>query len=541
MRLILTDMRTITDPEPRRARFEYRNQPVKLGSHSESGIPLPDTRIPEHHATLEPVGHDWFFQPTTREDELTKVNNEPVTERTQIKDGDIISITYFELKVEIEAEVAVDLPIPGKAGEIALIKKYPIPPRSLVRKPDEEITISAARQKLLGELVSSLRDRVDLAGLLEGLADFIGSHFEARMVWIGTRRKRSDALDFVESRIDGEHRVAAPPKFETYEYRCLSRDQFINIKGTGDGLTQSVLAIPLYGPRFPIGMVYVDTARRARVLDGADLDFLTVLANVVTPLFVTALEGPVGLAAAAASEGNGNTIEQIRVAIDPVALPESDDFEVAAHAHLGMTNHGDVFDSTRMPNGLFVMFAGHVETDETHLAAALAEIKGAFRVSVLHQHPPTAMLKSLNWLLSSGETECLLHAAIALVNPKNGVIEIATSGEIGAVAFTSKGIGSKLTSKDAPPVGNGEAIEYASKKVKTEPGTTIALYTLGAPEATDEFGTELGENKFLKALRNVASKPAMTQIDEVLADLGSFLDNDSTESDVTVLLGHRPL
>lgn len=540
MRLILTDMRTITDEEPRRAAFEYRNKPVTLGSHSQSGIPLPDTRIPEHHATLEPVGNDWFFQPTSREDDLTKINSEPVTQRTQIKDGDIIAITYFELRVEIEPEVQVDLPTPGKVGELALIKKYPIPPRSLVRKPDAEVTVPPQRQKLLGDLVALLRDCGELASLLECLADFLGPHFDARMVWIGLRRKRDDSLDFVEARLDGKHSVAAPPKFETFEYRCLSRDQFVNIKGTGDGVTQSVLAVPLFGPNFPIGMIYLDTKRRMRVLDGADLDFLTLVASVVTPLFLSALEGPVGLAAGALGDGVRSVIQQVRGAIDPVELPRSSGFEVAAHAHLGQTNHGDLFDAARMPNGLFVIFAGHVETDPTHLVAALPEIKGAFRMGVLHQHPPGAMLRSLNWLLSGGETECLLHAAIALINPKNGAVEIATAGDIGAVAFTSKGIGSKLTSKSAPPAGNGQAIEYGSKKVKTEPGTTIALYTSGAPAATDEYGTELGEKKLLKALCDMAGKPAATQIDDVLAGLGSFLQSESTENDVTLVLGHRP-
>jgi serine phosphatase RsbU (regulator of sigma subunit) len=187
------------------------------------------------------------------------------------------------------------------------------------------------------------------------------------------------------------------------------------------------------------------------------------------------------------------------------------------------------------------MFAGHVETDASHLVAALPEIKGAFRIGVLHQHSPSAMLRSLNWLLSGGETECMLSAAIAVINPKNGAIEIAAAGDIGAVAFTSKGIGSKLMSTRSPPAGNGKAVEYKPKKVKTEPGTTIALYTPGTTSATDEYGATLGEKTFLKALRDAAAKPAMTQIDEVLTDLGSFLQSESTENDVTLILGHRPL
>jgi len=539
MRLILTDMRTITDDQPRRLHLEFRNKPVTLGSHSQSGIQLPDTRIPEHHATLEPVGNDWFFQPTTRNDELTRINNEPVSQRTQIRDGDIIAITYFELSVEIEPVVQVELPTPGKVSELALIKKYPLPPRSLVRKPGETVSIPFERQKLLGEWTAALRDSQGLANLLERLADFLVPHFDARMVWIGVRNKCDESLGFVESRLEGDPSVAAPPKFETFEYRCISRDQFICIKGTGDGVTQSVLAVPLYGPRFPIGMIYVDTKRRTRVLDGADLDFLTIVAAVVTPLFLTALEEPVGLAAAT-NNGDDKTIQQIRGSIDPVELPESPDFEIAAHTHLGTTTHGDLFDAARMPNGLFVMFAGCAETDLPLLPAILPEIKGAVRMGILHQLAPAAMLRSLNWLLSSGDSECLLHAAIAVINHKNGAVEIATAGDIGAVAFTSSGTGSKLTSTDAPPVGNGEAIEYSSKKVKTQPGTTVTFYTPGVIATTDEYGTQLGEKRLLKTLRDCAAQPAATQIDEVLTALGPFLQSETSEKDVTLLLGHRP-
>jgi len=226
MRLILTDMRTITDDQPRRAQFEYRNQPVTLGSHSQSGVPLPDTRIPEHHATLEPSGNDWFFQPTTRDDELTKINNEPVTDRTQINDGDVIAITYFELKVEIEPEAVVDLPTPGKVGELALIKKYPIPPRSLVRKPNEDVSIPPERQKLLGELVVLLRDCVDLAGLLEGLAGFLGPHFEAR-IWYGlafgeSGMTRSILSSLASAANIASHRLRSSRRTSIAAFRAIS-------------------------------------------------------------------------------------------------------------------------------------------------------------------------------------------------------------------------------------------------------------------------------------------------------------------------------
>ena len=68
MRLEITDMRTVTDETPDVRDLEFRGRPVTIGSHSKNLVQLPDVQLAAHHATIELVGDDWYFQATTRDD-----------------------------------------------------------------------------------------------------------------------------------------------------------------------------------------------------------------------------------------------------------------------------------------------------------------------------------------------------------------------------------------------------------------------------------------------------------------------------------------
>ena len=143
MRLEITDMRTITDETPQVRELEFRNKSVAIGSHSKSQVQIPDVQLAAHPATLEPFGHNWFYQPTTRDDGQTKINGQPVDGRVKLSDGDVIAITYFEIKFTLEPEIEVVLPEPGQSGELAMNRNFPLPPRSTVRKPDADVSPDA--------------------------------------------------------------------------------------------------------------------------------------------------------------------------------------------------------------------------------------------------------------------------------------------------------------------------------------------------------------------------------------------------------------
>src|SRR3990170_2365431 len=155
MHLEITDMRTITDADPSVRELEFRNSPVTVGSGSDNLVQLPDINVAAHHATLQPMGDHWLYEPRIRDGE-TKINGEPVADKTDVHDGDVIEISHFSLRVTLDAEVEFELPDPAKVDELAKIRQYPLPPRSEVRKPDADVAMTAARQKVLAAYVMKL-------------------------------------------------------------------------------------------------------------------------------------------------------------------------------------------------------------------------------------------------------------------------------------------------------------------------------------------------------------------------------------------------
>ena len=538
MRLKVTDTRTLADAKPDVRNLEFRVASVTMGSHSSNLLQLPNIEIAAHHATLERVGDGWVYKPTMRDDH-TKINGQPVNEPVAIKDGDVISITRFEIKIRLDDDSGFVLPEASRTDELAMIRKYPVPPRTTLKKVDSDASLTPERRKILADFAREIGGCADLPSLLERTVRALGPGLNARMVWIGARKKPSGPLEFVDGRLDGTATMAEPPKLETYLYRCLKRNQYINIPRTGDGVTQSVLAVPIQGEYGAIGLLYVDTKKRTRVFDDADLDFLTVAAALVSPIFRSVLRGGSD-ALLAALPSDWAVVREVQGRLAPRDLGRWPLFELAYRTIPGTERAGDLCDVIRMPNGLAALLVGRVKAEPPRSAAALSETRGAFRIACLNAQPPRVQLKALNWLLSDEKDPCVLDAAIAVVNPKSGVAEIGTAGQIGAVLIDTKGRPRKLVKSDVPPVGTGQNIEYSGRAFQIKSGETLAFYTPGVETARDESGQTIGEKQFLATLCDGFGQPSGPHLDDLLADVASMLKAGNTEDDITILLGHRP-
>ncbi len=529
-------MRTITDANPNVRDFEFRSGPVTIGSHSGNLVQLPDVEIASHHATLDIVGDDWVYVPMTRDDRQSRLNEQPVSGRVTVTDGDVITVARFELRFSIEPEGEVVLPEPGKVDELALIRQFPLPPRSIVRKPDADVKLNAQRRATLAAVLLAARSCSDLPSLMEAILRTLEPNLGARMVWMGLRTKPDAEIEYMDGRLEGTPTSLQPPKLETYVYRCLNRQQCITVPRTGDGVTQSVLAVPIPGEHGPIGLLYADTLRHARVYDDADLDLLTTLASVIAPLLHTPLHGDIRSSVAPTGAAAAGPL----ACLEPRKVPTWSKLELAYHSSRGAEQNGDLMDVAKMPNGLAAILVARVVAGSARTLVALAEIRGAFRVSVLHADPPRVLLKALNWLLSDEADPCSVDVVAAVVNPKSGAAEIATAGRIGAILVGQGGKAKKLTKLDSPAVGNGQPIEYTGLTIRVNDSETLAFYTPGCVKATNESGESLGESRLVETLCEGFGRSASAALDELLVDLAGYLKNPSSRSDSTILLAHRP-
>ena len=538
MHLEITDMRTITDANPNVWELEFRNSPVTIGSGSDNLLQLPDINIAAHHATLHPMGDHWLYEPTTRDGETT-INGDAVGEKTEIHDGDLIEITHFSIKVTLDAEVQFDLPDPAKVDELAKIKQFPLPPRSEVRRADTDIGLAAARQKVLAGFAMKLRECRGLAGVLEATVAMLHKELSARVAWMGVRKEPSGPLEFIDSRTESGTRIDEPPNFETFVYRCLTRHQFISIPRTGDEETQSVIAVPLLSSHGAIGLIYTDTRRRTRVFDQADLDFVTMVDLLVTPLVEAVLLEPFGQGEAVRG-GAHSWVQEVRAKLDPHHLPQWPGLEVAAYSRQGTDSAGDVYDVMKLPNGLAAFLIGHVTAAPLRIVQVVAQLRGAFRVAGLHADPPHVQLKAMNWLLFDEDDPCRVDMAVVLVNPKSGAAEVATAGKIGALIIDAKGAPRKVAGTHIPSVGTVKNHEYTGGSIRIQDNETMALFTRGWTTVCNDAGTALGEGKFVETLRDGFGQPAAAVISDLITDLTAFLKKGRTPDDITLLVIHRP-
>ena len=534
----ITDVRTLGEETPDVRTMEFHNTPVAIGSHTGSVVQLPDTDIAPYHAMLLPVGEDqWVYQPTVVDGKAT-INEQPVDGRVELEDGDIIEITHFSIKFTLDMAPELVLPEPGNVGELARIRDYPLPPRSEVRKPDYDVSLNLSRQKTLASFALELRSCRDFAGLLECTVGMLLGAFGARTVWMGLRRDALGPLESVHGRSDQGENITEPKKIDTFTYRCLTRHQFIRISRTGDRETQSVLAVPILGERGALGLIHADTRRRRHVFDDADLDFVTMVSNLLVPH----LEAIIGEQLDQRTELQAREVallQAVQAQLDPHSVPHWPELQVAAYAKPGFEQVGDIYDIMRLPNGLAALLIGHVRASTTRAALAMTEVRSAFRIAGLHADPPHIQVKALNWLLFDEKDPCALDIAVVVTNPKTGAAEFCTAGDIGALIVDSRGNPRNLRNQDAPPVGTARGFEYRGSSERIRSQEILALYTAGCVAARDASGEAMGEGRFIDALCDGFGQPASAALDALLADHAAFLKDGRPPADITILLVHR--
>ncbi len=538
MRLEVTDIRTLTDENPLVREMEFRKPPVSVGSHSENLVQLPDIDIPPKYATLEIENDNWIFRPAVQGGPATK-DGQPITAPVHIKDGDVIVITYFSLKFIIDPEAETeDLSLISATGELAKIRQFPVPPRTEIRKPDADVSMTLTRQNTLSQVMYSLRSCNDLPTLLESVLRFLRTEYAARLAWMGVRRNPNGPLEFMDGLSESGPHPSNPPKFETYEYRCLDRHQFLSIPRTGDEETQSVLSIPIMASRGAIGLLYIDSKKHTRVYDGADLGFLAIFARFLAPLIDAVFDQKMP-GKSLTGGGDVGLIRQMQATLDPRNVPEWSSLQIASFSKSGTGNPSDLYDIMRLPNGLAAVLVGRVTADVVRTATAIPQIQGAFRLAGLHADPPKTQIKALNWILHSETNPCRCDVAVLLANPKTGVAEISTAGAIGALHISVDGEARPLSMPGAPAAGSVKSFDYTATAIRMKTGDTLALYTPGWLKARNESGTVLGEEKFTESICDGFNHPAVSAVEELVADLSPYIKKGTLPDDITLLVLYR--
>ena len=539
MQLQITDTRTLTDERPDVRNMEFNNTAVTIGGHSANTVQLPDTEVAAYHGMILPLGEEHWTYRSTDPQAQTLINGEPVAqEQVDLEDGDVIEVGRFTLKLSLDSVPELVLPEARNLEELARIKDFPLPPRSEVRRPEADVSLSASRRAALVGFDANLRQAVDLPQVMEHTLDLLLPELGARTAWVGIRHGNTGPIEHLVGRnVNGSY-SGEPHLWETFQYRCLSRYQYVSIPRTGQKDTQSMLAVPLMSTRGALGLIVADTRKHRRVFDEADLDFATMVADFVASQVSMLLEER-EVQQGRTSASQLALLREVQTSFETESLPQWPQFQVAAFARPGTETAGNLHDVARLPNGLASAMVGHVEAETIRAARALAEVRSAYRIACMHADPPQVQLRALNYLLFDEVSRCNLHVAVTVTNPKTGATEYATAGSIGVIIIDARGNPRLLTMKDTPAIGKVKGYEYAGASERIKEGETLAFFTRGCARVRNASGEKLGEERFIATLCDGFGQPASAALADLLADLEPFLKNGTPPDDITVLLAHH--
>lgn len=515
---------------------------IAVGSEPDCNVQLVHPEISGRQLLISPTeGGQWLIE-NLDPDTKVLINDRALTERTTLSHDDEIVINDYHLEIYLqdEKEEVLDAEPEVSAEELAKIRQYPLPAGSLVRLQSDALSLDRSQLYRLSEATLPLDRCIDLPGLVDAAVDITLSLFDARCAWIGLRRKARGELDVQGGKLASGQTTDVNAIIELLLYRCVTRRQHVLIRRVRDhSLIATAAGVPLVSRLGTLGMIYVDRAQRAPRLRSSDLDLLSALSTHFVAKAEELMHGQARRTAELSAAEIG-VVHQIQAHLDPKVSANFGRLRTAAYSRSGQHNPGDVYDVMPHPDTNITAFMlGHVNGTGALLALSMARLHSTFRVGFLHNDPPHALARTLNWLMHTEKDPTNVDAVFLLIDPPSGKFKYARGGKIGAFIVDSNGQPRALTGADAPAIGTQRTYQYESNMGQLADGETLVLYTRGVASCLDAEGNRFGEHRFIELVCDGFCQPPTTTIQDVTDEIVSFCGGTPQSDDMSIVLLNR--
>lgn len=530
------------EKEPNEPIGQYDFEPgiVAIGAAASCNVRLDGADIPECHSLLMPLqGNQWAYLPVSPSAPYVR-NGLESNGRALLVDGDELVFGGYIVRFELESDDE-EVVLPASTStldDLAKIKEHPLPRHSITRNADMDVTLGPARQNWLMIVAERLQHAQSYHDLLRRTLDGLLRAFGARRVWVGIRRDDKSPLEFTAGRTNDDRDFDEPPMFETFQYRCLQREQFILIPRLSKTKKQSVMALPVLAGRNILGMIVMTSRTQINKYELADLQLLSVLSKWVG-VQIRRIQGESNQQDEAAQAERKSFLRELQSSLEPPEGPDVSPGDAACFNLRGTDRAGDLLDVTRLSNGMAMLLVGHVHGNEAQVIRTLPEIRAVCRTTCLHDSAPHVALTRLNGLMHDEIEPITADVALFLIDPRTGATEFVTAGRVGALLMDGRGGARSLLNPKSPAVGADKDRQFSGGKIRIPRNATLALFTAGCVRVCSEEGEALGEKRFLLKLSECSGQPAAATIEDVTGELSLFFKDGSAPDDISLVVYHQ--
>jgi sigma-B regulation protein RsbU (phosphoserine phosphatase) len=517
-----------TTGEPRVVRLD---KPIfEIGRRTASDLPLTGTDISRDHATISRAG-DIFTLRDRGSHGGTFVNGERTAECV-LKHGDTIEL--------------------GRIGGARVVFLLDAPTRTAASEIADFRTIAALLDGLRALGSSQVLEEV-LELVMDSAIDVTGAERGCIML-------ANDAgnLEFKTGRVRGRITLSGQ-SFETsqkipHDVFATGRaqiladladrhvaDQHLGTLALG---IRHVLCVPLRVVRYrdvggeaederPIGVLYLDSREKGRLLSAATRDTLEAVA-VQASLAIDSARLYRDATEKRKLERELQVAAEIQRALLPAAREAGAHFDIVAASLPCRAIGGDFFDYFQLANGDFGFALGDVAGKGPAAALLTAMIQGIFTALVHVTPSPAAMMARINEGLLRRSTQSRFVTLVYGRLAPDGRLTYSNGGHNPPMLVRADGV--QRLETGGTILGLFPHATHAEETLTLAPGETLVVFSDGVTEALSAAGEEFGETRVLACLETHRQQPPAELLDALLAAVRAFSVGASQHDDVTALI-----
>jgi sigma-B regulation protein RsbU (phosphoserine phosphatase) len=540
----------IINPAGERTEQALNSDRLSLGRAGDNNLSYPeDSGLSRHHVAFERLDGAWTVRDLGSKNG-TLVNDERISDRVHLNTGDRIRVSRLTLVFDVDPEDKL------RATVVFDTARF-----QTDRPPTHTVT--------LGELVGE--ERPEGSGEAPGKqwADPVTALLRAGRELVASKPVEElfeDILDLsLESvganrgllmTMEGRELSVRASRGDQFHISTAVRDRVINERTSllvGDVMSDDILrdrrsivmqqvhslmAVPLQTDRSVLGLIYVDSPHAWHQFTPSDLNLLTVMANVAA----IRIERERLAESERAREFMEREFEQaaeIQRQFLPSAPPAVRGLDLAGYNRPCHSVGGDYYSFVVLPDGKLILALGDVAGKG--MSAALLMVNLQARVQLLAEQPgsPAEMVTSLNRALN---VVCPSNRFVTFflceIDPRTGETSFSNAGHNPPYLVRADGAVETLAA-GGPVLGILPGLTFQPQATLLGPGDTLVVYSDGVTEATNADGDEFGEVRLEEILVRNRTMTAAELVDEVNAELESFVGGAPPNDDITFAVARR--
>ena len=225
----------------------------------------------------------------------------------------------------------------------------------------------------------------------------------------------------------------------------------------------------------------------------------------------------------------------LQASLIPKSIPETPEYEVAAHNCIANTVGGDIYDFVPLCDGRLAVLFGDASGHGMSAGLIMAVAHAAFRTQLDVDPSPQAITSSLNRILCrTGGTRSFFSCCYLILSP-DGSFVATVAGHPQILWLDAAGALKERLGHGAYPLGVKHDMQWSGIEGRLQRGERLILHSDGLSEARDHAGREFGEALIERvAGRSSPEASARATVDALVGELARFTGGRATEDDVSI-------